>query len=208
MNAARLRAGGVVHVGHLFGAVDDAHAAPAAAGAGLDDDRVADLLAPGQGVLDVSTTPSLPGMSGTPGRLHGGLGLGLVAHPADDLGVGADEDDAAGLADVHEVRVLAEEAVAGMDGLGAGHLGGGDHLAGCSGRTWRWRGADADVLVGEAHVQGVPVGLRVDRHGLDAQLLAGQDHPQGDLAPVGDEDLPEGRLTALGGRLAVRRACA
>ena len=35
----------------LVGAVDDAHAAPAAAGAGLDDDRVADVLAPGQGLL-------------------------------------------------------------------------------------------------------------------------------------------------------------
>ena len=35
----------------------------------------------------------------------------------------------------------------------------------------------------------VPVGGRVDRDGLDAQLPAGADDPQGDLPAVGDEDL-------------------
>ena len=42
-------------------------------------------------------------------------------------------------------------------------------------------------------MEGVAVGLGIDGHSLDAHLLAGQDHPQGDLAAVGDEDLLEGR---------------
>ena len=46
-------------------------------------------------------------------------------------------------------------------------------------------------LVGEADVQGVPVEIGVHRHRGDAQLLAGTDDPDGDLAPVGDEDLRE-----------------
>jgi len=194
-----LAAGGVVHLRQLLGAVHDAHAPPAAPGAGLDDHRVADVLAPGQGVLHGAHHPVAAGHERDAGGLHGGLGLGLVAHHPDDLGVGADEDDAASLADVHEVRVLAQEPVARVDGLGPGHLRGGDHLGDVQVRLGAGGRADADVLVGEAHVQGVPVRLGVHRHGLDAHLLAGQDHPQGDLAPVGDEDLLERRFRVLPG---------
>jgi len=80
-----------------------------------------------------------------------------------------------------------------MDGLGAGDLGRCDHLGNVQVGLRRGRGADADFLVGEADMEGVAVGLGIDRHGLDAHLLAGQDHPEGDLAPVGDEDLLERR---------------
>ena len=55
--------------------------------------------------------------------------------------------------------ILAEEAVAWMDRLGAGDFGGGDYLGdvqvGLRGRG----GADADFLIREAHMQGVAVGL-------------------------------------------------
>ena len=46
-------------------------------------------------------------------------------------------------------------------------------------------------LVGHAHVQGVAVEVGVDGHGADAQLAAGPDHPDGDLAAVCNEDLLE-----------------
>jgi hypothetical protein len=38
------------------------------------------------------------------------------------------------------------------------------------------RRPDADVFVGEAHVQRVLVGLRIHGHGLDAQFAARKDH--------------------------------
>ena len=52
----------------------------------------------------------------------------------------------------------------------------------------RRRLADADRLVGELEVRGVGVGGGIDARRLDAQLAAGADDPQGDLAAVGDED--------------------
>src|SRR5439155_10165884 len=55
----------------------------------------------------------------------------------------------------------------------------------------RGGGGDADGVVGEVEVGGVAVGLAVDGDDLDAQLLAGPDDPQGDLAAVGDQDALE-----------------
>jgi hypothetical protein len=47
------------------------------------------------------------------------------------------------------------------------------------------RRADADRLVRQLHMQRVAVCLRIDRHALDAQLLAGANHPHGNLAAIG-----------------------
>ena len=44
------------------------------------------------------------------------------------LGLGADPDDAVALDDLGELRVLGEEAVAGMDGVGVDDLGGRDDV--------------------------------------------------------------------------------
>ncbi len=78
-----------------------------------------------------------------------------------------------------------------MNGVGTGDLGGGDEIRDAEVGQAARRRADADVVVGEAHVQRLAVGLAVDRHGLDAELAAGANHPQGDLAAVGDQDLLE-----------------
>ena len=43
-------------------------------------------------------------------------------------------------------------------------------------------------------MQRVGVGLRIDRHGLDAEPLAGPHDSAGDLAAIGDQDLVERRL--------------
>jgi hypothetical protein len=57
------------------------------------------------------------------------------------------------------------------------------------------RRSDTDVLVGEADVQRVLVGLGVHGHGLDAELAARVDHAQGDLAAVRNQDLLEHAAT-------------
>ena len=52
-------------------------------------------------------------------------------------------------------------------------------------------GPDADVVVGEAHVQRLAVGLGVHGDRLDAELAAGADDAQRDLAAIGDQDFLE-----------------
>ena len=78
-----------------------------------------------------------------------------------------------------------------MDRVGAGDLGGADDRRHVQVAVEAPRRADADVLVGEAHVQRVLVGLRVDRDRLDAELAARADDAQRDLAAVRDQDLIE-----------------
>ncbi len=131
------------------------------------------------------------GQDGQAGLLHRAARLDLVAHHADDLGARADELDVARLADFGELRRLGEEAVARMDGINVGDFGGGDDRGDVQVALRRGGGADADGLVGEAHVQRVAVGGRMHRDRLDAHLLARPDDAARDLAAVRDQDFAE-----------------
>ena len=88
-----------------------------------------------------------------------------------------------------ELWAFGEEAVAGVDGGGAGgareldelvtvHVGLGQRIA-----------TECVGLTGRARKRGVEVGVRVADHGVDSQLRSRADHAQGDLGAVGDEDL-------------------
>ena len=101
--------------------------------------------------------------------------------------------------DFGEARVLGKEAVARMHGVGAGDLAGGEQRRDVEIAVARGRRADADALVREPHMHGVGVGGRMHGHGRDAELLAGAQHAQRDLAAVGYEDFFEHRTrtTAL-----------
>ncbi len=55
------------------------------------------------------------------------------------------------------------------------------------------RRSDADVVVGEAHVQRLAISFGVDGNRLNAQLAARTNHTQRDLAAVRDENLVEHR---------------
>ena len=138
--------------------------------------------------LRSSTSPSEPGTTGMPSRIHRLLGGDLVAHHADMVGRGPDEGQAVCFDDVGELGVLRQEAVAGMDRLGAGDLAGGDDLGDVQIAVARGRRADADAFIGQAHMHGVGVGGGMDRDGGDAHLLAGAEDAKGDFAAIGDED--------------------
>src|SRR5690606_6000422 len=94
-------------------------------------------------------------------------------------------------ADAREGRVLGEEAVAGVDGVGPRDLRRGDDRGDVEVALLRRPRADADGFVREARVDGFAVDVAVDGDGLDAELTARLDDPQRDLATVGDEDLFE-----------------
>ncbi len=183
--------GGLERPRQFLGRPDDPHPASAAAGHGLDDDRIAQLPGDLDGLVLPAHRPVTAGQNRNTGLLHGPAGPRLVPHQPDHVRIRTDELDVAGLADLRQVGALRQEAVAGVDGVGTGDLGGADDgrnvqiAVEASGR------ADADVLVGEPDVQRVLVGLGVDGHGLDAQLAARADHAQGDLSAVGDQHFVE-----------------
>src|SRR5205814_1912489 len=61
------------------------------------------------------------------------------------------------------------------------------------------RGSDAHSLVGEPDMERGVVGLRVDRHGSEAEQTARPENAHRDLAAVGDEDLLEQGTLLSGG---------
>ena len=169
----------------------DAHAAAAAAGRRLQDDGIADLSREREGLVHrVERTGRARKGRDARGR-HRPAGERLVAHLPDRLGRRPDEGDVAVLEDLGEVCVLGEEAVARVDRVGLGDLRRRNDRRDVQIRRRRGVRADAHVLVGIPDVEGVAVGLAVDRDGPDAELAAGGDDPQRDLAAVRDEYLLE-----------------
>ena len=136
----------------------------------------------------LSTTPSLPGTTGTPALPGNAPGLVLVAEPSHRLGSRADEVDLAAAANFVEMGVLGQETVARVDRLHVADLRRADHVGDFQIAVGRLGRADAIGLVGERQIVGVPVGFAEDRDRLDAQFAAGANHAEGDLSPVGDQD--------------------
>ena len=84
-----------------------------------------------------------------------------------------------------------------MNGVAAGRGAGGDERGNVQVALGRGAAARWDGVVGQADVEGVAVGRRVDGDRLDAELAAGADDADGDLAAVGDQDaLNTGALAA------------
>ena len=116
----RLVAGALVGVLEVGGRGDHPDAAAAAAGGGLEHQRVADLLGRGERVLEGVDGAAAPRGDGYADLLGDQLGADLVAQAAHRLGAGADEGDAVLVAQVDEVGVLGHEAPAGPHGVRAG----------------------------------------------------------------------------------------
>ena len=178
----------------LIGRARHLHAAPAAARGRLDQHGVLHLFG--------DRARFLEGLERAGGARHQRhiqpphriLRRDLVAHHADMVGRGADELQPMRLDHLGEARVLAQESVAGMHRVGAGdgrgRQDGGDVEVGIA----RRRRADADALIGQAHMHrgGVRGGMHRDR--ADAHFLAGAVDTERDLAAVGDQHLAEHRI--------------
>ena len=193
-----LRARGRQREAQIGRRVRDLHAAPAAAGGRLDQHGEAHVLGDLHR-LGLARHGAVGARHDRNAEALGGLlGLDLVAHDADVLGRRADEGDLVLFQDLGEAGVLREEAVAGMHGVGAGDLAGGEQARNVEVAFGGGRRADADAFVGEPHVHGIGVGRRMHRDGGDAELLARALDAQCDLSPVGDQDLVEHSLLGSG----------
>ena len=177
---------------HLVLLIAAAHAAAAAAAGRLEDDGEAVLPGLGQGLLPVLQGLGRAGDGGHVAGLGDGLGGELVPHLGQDLGGGADEGDARLLTGPGEVGVLAEEAVAGVDGIHVAALGQVNDAVNVQiGPQGGLVLADKVGLVRLGAEEGEGVLVGVHGHRVQAQVVAGPEHPDGDLAPVGHQDFVE-----------------
>ena len=85
-----------------------------------------------------------------------------------------------------ERRVLGEEAVPGVDRLGAGALRDLDEFVDVEVTERRRSRPDQVGFVGHAHVERVAIGFGVDRNGCNVHLACRADDTDRDLAAVGD----------------------
>ena len=175
---------------------NEAHALAAAAGRGLDHHRKADGVGLGReaggGLVLARIAGDARHAGGGGQRLRGGL----VAHGGDAVGGGADKDEAGVDAGPGQRRLLRQEAVARMDGVGAQRPGGLDQPLHDQIAVARRGRADPHRRVGAADMQGARIRIGKHRHRPDAHLAAGADDAAGDLAAVGDEQSADHRVTS------------
>ncbi len=184
-----LAGGGLEELRHLLAGAGHLEAAAAAAERRLDRDGQAvyvdeaeHLVGAGHGVERAGGERRAHALGHVPGR-------GLVAELLDGARRGADPrepgvDDLLG-----EVGVLGEEAVARVHGVGAGAAGDGEELGDDEVGVGARLTVEGVGLVGERDVQGVAVLVGVDGDRADPRIPRRPDDADGDLAPVGDEDL-------------------
>src|SRR6185312_35666 len=180
------RRGFVLGLGHevrqLFGAAHDAHAAAAASGRSFHHHGITYAAGYFQSFLDASEDALRPREDGHAGLLHGGARFLLQAHTADHFRLRPDEGEAGGLAHFGEVGVLRKEPVTGMNRFGVGDFGSADDRWNIEIAARALGGADADGFVRKTSMQAVAVSFGVHGHSADAEILAGADDSQGDLA--------------------------
>src|SRR5262249_476569 len=157
------------------GRPDDTHAAPATSGRRLDHHGISDGVGDLESLFFRTQDAIRAGQRRHTRVFHHGAGPLLYTHQLDHFGFGADERNPRHLAAFREIGIVAQEAVAGMNGVDIGDFGGADHAGDVEIAASALGGTDTHGFVGESGVQAVPVGLGINSHGLDAQFLGGAD---------------------------------
>ena len=179
-------------VGQFLWPVDRAHAAPAAAPACLQHQRIAHFGGLAAHLIHVVAQNFGGGDDRNAGRYRHAPRRSLVAQGAHGFRRGADEGDAGTFAGIDEIGVLGQQAIAGVDGIGPGEFGDADDFGDAEvSPHGRHPLADPVGLIRLEAVQAQLVFLGKDGDGFLAHLIGGPHDADGDLAPVGDEDLLE-----------------
>jgi hypothetical protein len=172
---------------------DDAHPAPAAAVARLDDDRIADLLRRLLHLGDgFEARARSPGTVGTFALAATRLAAVLSPNISSSLGVGPTEGDPGVRARLGEFRSLGEEPVPRMNRIDAVLLGDRDDVGDVEvplDRLAALGRADHIRLIGFETVQREAVFPSVDGDGSKAELGCRAEHADGDLTSIGDQQL-------------------
>ncbi|KAB8118130.1 hypothetical protein EE612_060812 [Oryza sativa] len=130
---------------------------------------------------------------------HDPLRSTLVAHVSDSRWWWSNECKPLGFTELREICALRKKTISWRN-LGAGAERGVDDGGGVEVALPGGRRAEADGLVGGAHVEGPPVGVAVDGDGGDPEPPRRPHHPARDLPPVRHKHLLHRPTTAsLGG---------
>ena len=170
-------------VGQRIEVAHHAHSASAAAGGGLDQHGELG----GRDRLGIEIGEHRHARSG-----HPLLGLDLGTHGVDGLGRRPDPGEAGVDHGAGEVRVLGQEAVAGVHGVGARLAGGLHYEVRAQVRVRRGVAGRADGRIGLEDVRRIGVRVGVQRDGRQAATARGDVDAPGDFAAVGDEHRVDG----------------
>jgi hypothetical protein len=188
----RLAHRGVVQLRDLLQGAGHLQAAPAAAEGRLDGDRQAVLLREGHDLLRAGDRVRGAGHQRRAGPLGDVTGRHLVAQVADRLRRRTDPVQPRVDHGLRELRVLRQEPVSGVDGVGTGLGGRPEHLGEVQIAGGGRVTAQRVRLVGRADMRRVPVGVGVDGYAGDPGVPAGTGDADSDFTAVGDEDLAHG----------------
>ena len=182
---------GLERLRRLLGRADDLHPLAPAARGGLDQERVADLRAERHDLLGRADRVGRAGDDRHAGRLHRLARARLRAHQLDRGGRRPDPRQARALDGARERGVLREESVAGMYRLRAGPGRRLQQLVDDEIALGRGQPTERVGLVRVGHVRRIPIGVGVDGNRSHTQLAQGAEDPEGDLAPVRNQDFAE-----------------
>ena len=167
----------------------DLHATAATTKGGLDGHGPADGISKFDDLVRALESLGTTRNTRDPGLFGGEARGNLVTHDFNRRGRRSNEGHPTLGDSARKVRVLGEEAVAGVDGIGATSR---NDVQDGLGVEVALRGALASEgvsLVGEAHVQRVTVEFGVHRHGGDAHFSTRADDADGNLSAVSDQNL-------------------
>src|SRR6188472_2080667 len=100
----------------------------------------------------------------------------LITHRLHRPGGRPYELDVAAFADLHEMRILSEESIPGMNCINITDFGRAHDPIAFQIALKARRGPDADCFVGELDVQRSDVCFRIHREGANAEFLTGANH--------------------------------
>ena len=182
---------------------DDPHALAAAAGDRLDQHRIADQRALPSAKRRFVLARRDSRAHGTPARSISALAAALAPMARIAAGGGPMKTMPAAVAGFGEIRVLGQEAVAGMDRLRAARARRIDDARDRQIALARRRRPDQDAPRRPcATCSASASAVGIDRDGARCPGAGGADDPAGDLAAIGDQDLSACRNLRRGGSIA------